>query len=114
MVVFYAMLIGGQSLITIPTSLQSVVQGQSAAFRVYAIINRVPEIDSENTGRRVVSAFFYGSCLLIGSGGIKKESFVGEIEFRNVVFHYPTRPDVPILKNLSLKVHPGQTVAFVG
>jgi ABC-type multidrug transport system fused ATPase/permease subunit len=45
--------------------------------------------------------------------GKKKEKLIGEIEFKNVDFHYPTRPDVPVLKNLALKIHPGQTVAFV-
>ena len=38
----------------------------------------------------------------------------GEIEFRNVSFTYPSRPDVPILKNLSFKVLRGQTLAIVG
>ncbi|XP_055338409.1 ATP-dependent translocase ABCB1-like [Paramacrobiotus metropolitanus] len=38
----------------------------------------------------------------------------GEIEFRNVSFHYPSRPDVPVLKNLSFRVQPGQTLAIVG
>ena len=29
-------------------------------------------------------------------------------------FHYPTRPDVPILKGCSISVKPGQTLALVG
>lgn len=36
----------------------------------------------------------------------------GSIEFRNVSFAY--NPDKPVLKNVSLKVEPGQTVAIVG
>lgn len=38
----------------------------------------------------------------------------GEIEFRDVYFNYPSRPDVPILKGLSLRIPSGKTVALVG
>jgi ATP-binding cassette subfamily B (MDR/TAP) protein 1 len=38
----------------------------------------------------------------------------GKIEFRNVTFSYPTRPDVKVFENLSFKILPGQSVAFVG
>ena len=38
----------------------------------------------------------------------------GLIEFRDVHFRYPTRPEVPVLRGLSLTVKPGQYVALVG
>ncbi len=38
----------------------------------------------------------------------------GEIAFENVVFSYPMRPGVSALKNFSLRVRPGETVALVG
>lgn len=38
------------ALIAIPTSLQSVGQGQSAAFKVFAVIDRTPTIDAESEG----------------------------------------------------------------
>jgi ABC-type multidrug transport system fused ATPase/permease subunit len=38
----------------------------------------------------------------------------GEIEFREVSFNYPSRPDFTVLKNVSFKVRPGETVALVG
>lgn len=38
----------------------------------------------------------------------------GAIEFRNVCFAYPTRLDVPILKNISFTCKPGEVVALVG
>lgn len=38
----------------------------------------------------------------------------GDIEFDNVVFHYPSRPDNAALKDFSLRVRPGETVALVG
>ncbi|KAF9421163.1 hypothetical protein HW555_002875 [Spodoptera exigua] len=38
----------------------------------------------------------------------------GTIELKNVVFQYPSRPDVPVLKGVSLSVKRGQSVALVG
>ncbi|NXB01592.1 MDR1 protein, partial [Cnemophilus loriae] len=38
----------------------------------------------------------------------------GNLEFKNVYFNYPSRPDVEILKGLNLKISSGQTVALVG
>ncbi|KFN50913.1 ABC transporter transmembrane domain-containing protein [Arenimonas composti] len=38
----------------------------------------------------------------------------GRIEFRDVTFRYPTRPDAPALRDFSLVVAPGETVALVG
>jgi len=39
---------------------------------------------------------------------------VGNIQFVNVQFSYPSRPDVPILNSLSFNVKHGQTIAIVG
>lgn len=38
----------------------------------------------------------------------------GDIEFNNVSFNYPSRPDYTVLKDVSFKVEAGQTVALVG
>jgi ABC-type multidrug transport system fused ATPase/permease subunit len=38
----------------------------------------------------------------------------GDISFENVLFSYPTRADVPVLKGVSLKIESGQKVALVG
>jgi ATP-binding cassette, subfamily B, bacterial len=38
----------------------------------------------------------------------------GAVEFDNVTFHYPSRPDTAALTGLSLKVEPGEHVALVG
>lgn len=48
------------------------------------------------------------------SGGIWPEQCAGEVSFENVSFAYPTRPDIVVLKNLSLKISPKTTVALVG
>ena len=38
----------------------------------------------------------------------------GRISFRNLKFHYPSRPDTPALEDFSLDIEPGETVAIVG
>ena len=42
------------------------------------------------------------------------EKFDGEIEFKNVTFAYPLKPEVNVLKNLSTKIEKGKVVAIVG
>lgn len=38
----------------------------------------------------------------------------GHVQFRDVHFRYPARPDTPALQNFSLEVQPGETIALVG
>lgn len=38
----------------------------------------------------------------------------GDIQFQDVAFRYPTRPEHPSLDGATLTVHPGETVALVG
>jgi ATP-binding cassette subfamily B protein len=38
----------------------------------------------------------------------------GEVAFEDVVFEYPMRPGVSALKNFTLRVRPGETIALVG
>lgn len=69
---------------------------QGAAYQIFQTIDRVPTIDSSNPG------------------GAKPDNVVGHIVVTDVDFHYPSRPDVPILKKMNIEVKPGQTVALVG
>ena len=48
------------------------------------------------------------------SEGDKPNDLIGKIEFRDVSFKYPSRPEVPILNSLSLKIEPGTSIALVG
>ena len=45
---------------------------------------------------------------------ISPENIKGNIEFKNVTFSYPTKPDKIILKDLSFSIKAGQNVAVVG
>lgn len=75
---------------------QAVVQARGAAAKLFATIDRVPTIDSADPG------------------GLKPEHCQGRITFENVNFNYPSRPSVPIVKNLTLTIEAGATVALVG
>lgn len=50
-----------------------------------------------------------GNAIKASSQNIK-----GKIEFKNVSFSYPTKPNNLVLKNINFTIHPGQSVAFVG
>lgn len=43
-----------------------------------------------------------------------QEQLRGRISYQNVQFYYPTRPDVEVLKSISLDIEPGQKIALVG
>ena len=46
--------------------------------------------------------------------GEELPNVAGEVEFRNVGFRYPSRPESPVLAGFSLHVPAGRTVALVG
>lgn len=52
--------------------------------------------------------------MMIKGDIIQDESLAGNIVFKDVKFSYPTRPDHVILKNFSLHIPAGKTVAIVG
>ncbi|KAG3206007.1 ABC transporter B family member 11 [Phytophthora cactorum] len=71
-------------------------KAKRSAQRVFKVIDRKPLIDATSgTGRTL-------------------DHVDGDIEFRNLAFMYPARPDAKIYKNYSLKIARGQTVALVG
>ncbi|MGB0392173.1 MAG: ABC transporter ATP-binding protein, partial [Salibacteraceae bacterium] len=44
----------------------------------------------------------------------KLSNFTGEVEFKDVSFFYPSRPEVTVLKNISFNVTKGSRLALVG
>jgi len=48
------------------------------------------------------------------AGGDVAMNFQGKIDFKNIKFHYPTRPEVEVLKDLTFHVNPGEKVALAG
>jgi len=65
-----------------------------ATERVREIIGSVPELENHDNGRR--------------------HNMYGKVSFRNVKFTYPTRPDITVLKGLSLEIEPEKRIALVG
>ncbi|KZT56320.1 P-loop containing nucleoside triphosphate hydrolase protein [Calocera cornea HHB12733] len=94
--VFLAILIGSFSLAMMAPEMQSVSHARGAASKLFATIDRVPTIDSASPA------------------GKKLEHVDGHIALENVVFDYPSRPDVRILKGLSISFQAGKTAALVG
>ncbi|KAM4702863.1 ATP-dependent translocase ABCB1-like [Rhinophrynus dorsalis] len=96
LIVFFSVLIGTFSLGQAAPNIESIANARGAAYEVYNIINKKRPIDSSSTE------------------GHKPDRLIGNIEFKNIHFSYPSRPDIPILKGLSLKVEAGKTIALVG
>ncbi|XP_008629567.2 PREDICTED: ATP-binding cassette sub-family B member 5 isoform X1 [Corvus brachyrhynchos] len=96
LIVFFSVLVGAFSLGQAAPNLESVANARGAAYEVYKIINKKRLIDSSS------------------KEGYKPDKLIGQIEFRNIHFSYPSRPDVKILKGLNLKVQTGKTIALVG
>ncbi|NXP11478.1 ABCBB protein, partial [Thinocorus orbignyianus] len=71
-------------------------KAKTSAARFFQLIDRVPKIS------------------VYSEKGEKWDDFKGSIEFLNCKFTYPSRPDIQVLKGLSVAVKPGQTLAFVG
>ncbi|XP_055828193.1 putative ABC transporter B family member 8 isoform X2 [Solanum dulcamara] len=88
--------LGGLSLGMALPEVKYFTEASVAASRIFDRIDRVPEIDSEDTR------------------GLMLENIRGEVEFRNVKFTYPSRPDTVVLKDFNLKIEAGKTVALVG
>ncbi|CAI5471108.1 unnamed protein product [Closterium sp. Yama58-4] len=51
---------------------------------------------------------------LIQNHGRVLPSLRGKLEFRNLSFRYPTRPEAPVLDHINLTIQPGELVALVG
>ncbi|NXU10625.1 ABCBB protein, partial [Pardalotus punctatus] len=94
--VFFGVLIGALNLGQASPCLEAFATGRGAATNIFETIDKKPTID----------------CM--SEDGYKLDKVRGEIEFHNVTFNYPSRPDVKILDNLNMVIKAGETTAFVG
>lgn len=94
--VVMAIFMGSASLAVLAPEMQAITRGCGAAAKLHEVIDRVPAIDSADPS------------------GLKLEKVEGHITFENVNFTYPSRPDVPVIKNLVADFSAGRTAALVG
>eukprot|EP00929_Paragymnodinium_shiwhaense_P097607 TRINITY_DN59242_c0_g1_i1.p1 TRINITY_DN59242_c0_g1~~TRINITY_DN59242_c0_g1_i1.p1 ORF type:complete len:879 (-),score=183.49 TRINITY_DN59242_c0_g1_i1:570-3206(-) len=105
----------------------NIVQALGAAARVFQLIERQPrsQVKIPVSGAKlsanickIVSTLKPVPLIREGyatSGTLPASLKVeGALEFRNVCFHYPTRPKQQVLKGLNLRCEPGKVVALVG
>ncbi|KAJ1285188.1 hypothetical protein BS78_03G261100 [Paspalum vaginatum] len=88
--------LGGLSLGMALPELKHFTEASVAATRILDRINRVPQINADDPK------------------GLVLDQIRGEIQFESVHFVYPSRPNVPVLKNFNLQIPAGQTIALVG
>ena len=67
-----------------------------AAARVFQLLDRKPLIDANP------------------SSGLKMDDVHGNVGVTDAEFHYPTRPNIKILKRLQLSIKKGESIALVG
>ncbi|XP_055128818.1 phosphatidylcholine translocator ABCB4 isoform X3 [Symphalangus syndactylus] len=94
--VFSAIVFGAVALGHASSFAPDYAKAKLSAAHLFMLFERQPLIDSYS------------------EEGLKPDKFEGNITFNEVVFNYPTRPNVPVLQGLSLEVKKGQTLALVG
>jgi ABC-type multidrug transport system fused ATPase/permease subunit len=96
MVAIFCVQIGAMGLGMIQPALNALSKARVAAKTILTVVNRKPTIDSSS------------------SDGKRPASCSGRIEFRDVHFRYPARPDHKVCNGYNLVVEAGQTVALCG
>ncbi|RZC92416.1 hypothetical protein C5167_004250 [Papaver somniferum] len=91
-----SLIMGGMSLMSALPNITFFGVATAAATRIFEMIDRLPAIDLEDEKGKVLTYVR------------------GDIEFKDVHFSYPSRPDTPILQGFNLKVRAGNTVGLVG
>ncbi|PNJ58462.1 LOW QUALITY PROTEIN: ABCB4 isoform 5 [Pongo abelii] len=94
--VFSAIVFGAVALGHASSFAPDYAKAKLSAAHLFMLFERQPVIDSYS------------------EEGLKPDKFEGNITFNEVVFNYPTQPNVPVLQGLSLEVKKGQTLALVG
>ncbi|EPS73347.1 hypothetical protein M569_01408, partial [Genlisea aurea] len=94
--VFFALTMAAVAISQSSTFAPDSSKAKSAAASIFSILDRKSKIDPSE------------------ESGTTPETFRGEIELKHISFKYPTRPDFPIFRDLSLRIRSGKTVALVG
>lgn len=84
----------GECLESISSVYTGLMQGVGAAEKVFEYLDRKPEHPQDGTEA--------------------PETCKGLVEFKDITFAYPTRPEMEILKGVSFTLRPGEVTALVG
>ncbi|CCF35719.1 multidrug/pheromone exporter [Colletotrichum higginsianum] len=94
--VLFSVVIAASTVMTIAPQMVTFGRSATAAAELFTLIDRKSEIDP------------------FDQSGERPGRLVGEVQLQNVSFSYPTRPDVTVLDNFSLRVPAGKVTALVG
>jgi ATP-binding cassette, subfamily B (MDR/TAP), member 1 len=117
---------GGSTISQISAALEAIQGTRAACFPALLAISRVSatgddHVDKEAKERNQAlqrrsskSALPHYMIDISSPLGEKPSTVVGKIEFKDVSFAYPTRPDSDIFSGFNLTIEAGTTVALVG
>ncbi|XP_070760124.1 ABC-type oligopeptide transporter ABCB9 [Enoplosus armatus] len=91
---FIYMLELGECLESIASVYTGLMQGVGAAEKVFEYLDRKPKHPADGTEA--------------------PDTCTGLVEFKDITFSYPTRPEIDILKGVSFTLRPGEVTALVG
>ncbi|XP_047064093.1 ABC transporter B family member 15-like [Lolium rigidum] len=105
--VFFMLMTMGRVIADAGSLTSDLAQGGDAVRSILDTLDREPAI-------RSAGATDHDASESDGDNEKKRKKIKGAIEFRDVHFSYPTRPQVTVLAGLSLEIAAGTTVALVG
>mmetsp|Transcript_19668 Transcript_19668/g.29363 ORF Transcript_19668/g.29363 Transcript_19668/m.29363 type:complete len:746 (+) Transcript_19668:31-2268(+) len=97
-------------------TVSNITENLPRAEQLVNILSKVPKIEPRPKLTSEMSSLFVNSTNESkgSKSSFRPEKIIGEIEFKDVTFAYPTRQDVTVLDGLSFSVKKGQVVALVG
>lgn len=88
-----------------------------ASERILEILDEKSEIEVESSPLAYMSSQTIMETMTIDKLNIEYQteaSALSKIEYRNVAFSYPSRPDMEVLRNINLEVKTGEKIGLVG
>ncbi|CAM0882246.1 unnamed protein product [Alopecurus aequalis] len=94
--VFFALVLAAVGVSQASALASNATKARDSAVSVFSILDRKSKIDT------------------ISNDGLILENVTGDIDFSNVSFKYPSRPDVQIFSDFTLHIPSRKTIALVG
>ncbi|XP_026849432.1 multidrug resistance protein homolog 65 [Drosophila persimilis] len=97
MIAFFGIIVGADNIARTAPFLESFATARGCATNLFKVIDLQSKIDPLSTDGKLLN---YG--------------LRGDVEFQDVFFRYPSRPEVTVHRGLNIRIRAGQTVALVG